>query len=47
VIVEPYTVDFVCFEAKRVIEADGGQHSERVLSRCCVGAQSSGRCFGR
>jgi very-short-patch-repair endonuclease len=31
VIVEPYIVDFVCLEAKLVIEADGGQHSEGVL----------------
>jgi very-short-patch-repair endonuclease len=23
-------VDFVCFEARLVIEADGGQHSEQV-----------------
>ena len=24
----PYTVDFVCFERKLVIEIDGGQHTE-------------------
>lgn len=26
VVIEPYIVDFVCFEAKLVIELDGGQH---------------------
>ena len=26
VVIEPYIVDFVCFEAKLIIEADGGQH---------------------
>ncbi|MBI3771622.1 MAG: endonuclease domain-containing protein [Gammaproteobacteria bacterium] len=26
VVIEPYVVDFVCFEAKLIIEADGGQH---------------------
>ncbi|MCG7919948.1 MAG: endonuclease domain-containing protein [Candidatus Thiodiazotropha lotti] len=29
VIIEPYIVDFVCLDAKLVIEADGGQHSEQ------------------
>jgi very-short-patch-repair endonuclease len=24
----PYTVDFVCFERRLVIEVDGGQHAE-------------------
>jgi hypothetical protein len=26
----PYIVDFVCVEAKLIVEADGGQHAERV-----------------
>ena len=30
VVIEPYIVDFVCLEASLIIEADGGQHSERV-----------------
>jgi very-short-patch-repair endonuclease len=30
-IIGPYIVDFVCFEARLVIEADGGQHVERAL----------------
>ncbi|MEJ2423204.1 MAG: endonuclease domain-containing protein [Candidatus Thiodiazotropha sp.] len=29
VIIAPYIVDFVCLEAKLVIEADGGQHGEQ------------------
>jgi len=24
----PYVADFVCFEAKLIVEADGGQHAE-------------------
>ncbi len=24
----PYIVDFICFEKKLIVEADGGQHSE-------------------
>jgi very-short-patch-repair endonuclease len=30
VAVEPYIVDFVCFEKKFIIELDGGQHVENV-----------------
>jgi very-short-patch-repair endonuclease len=30
-IIGSYTVDFVCFEARLVIEADGGQHAEQVV----------------
>jgi very-short-patch-repair endonuclease len=30
VVVEPYIVDFMCVEAKLIIEADGGQHSDQV-----------------
>ncbi len=30
VVIEPYIVDFVCFEAKLIVEADGGQHSDNV-----------------
>lgn len=26
----PYIADFVCFEARLVVEVDGGQHAERV-----------------
>jgi adenine-specific DNA-methyltransferase len=29
VVIEPYIVDFVCLEAKLVVEADGGQHGEQ------------------
>jgi len=29
VVIEPYIVDFVCLEAKLIIEADGGQHVEQ------------------
>lgn len=29
-IIEPYIVDFVCIEAKLIIEADGGQHGLRA-----------------
>ncbi len=31
VVIEPYIVDFVCLEAKLIIEADGGQHSEQLI----------------
>jgi len=30
-IIGSYIVDFVCFEARLVIEADGGQHAEQVV----------------
>ncbi len=30
VVIEPYIVDFICFEKKLIIEADGGQHSDQV-----------------
>ena len=30
VVFEPYIVDFVCLEARLIIEADGGQHTDRV-----------------
>jgi very-short-patch-repair endonuclease len=30
VVIEPYIVDFVCFEARLIVEADGGQHIEQV-----------------
>jgi len=29
-VIEPYIVDFVCIEAKLIVEADGGQHMEQV-----------------
>jgi len=29
----PYIVDFICLEARLVIELDGGQHSENVKDR--------------
>jgi len=28
-VIEPYIVDFVCLEARLIIEADGGQHSNQ------------------
>ena len=30
VVIEPYIVDFVCMEARLIIEADGGQHLKQV-----------------
>ncbi len=30
VVIEPYIVDFVCIEARLIVEADGGQHLEQV-----------------
>jgi very-short-patch-repair endonuclease len=30
VVIESWIVDFVCLEAKLIIEADGGQHAEQV-----------------
>jgi len=27
--IEPYIIDFVCFDAKLIIELDGGQHLEQ------------------
>jgi len=32
VVIGPYIVDFVCFEACLVIEADGGQHMEQAAA---------------
>ena len=29
-VIEPYIVNFVCLEAKLIVEADGGQHLEQV-----------------
>jgi len=29
-VIEPFIVDFVCLEAKLIIEADGGQHLEQI-----------------
>lgn len=29
-VIEPYIVDFVCIEAKLIVEADGGQHMEQI-----------------
>lgn len=29
VVIEPYIVDFLCYEALLIIEADGGQHAEQ------------------
>ena len=29
-VIEPYIVDFVCLEAKLIIEADGGQHADHM-----------------
>ncbi len=30
VTVEPYIVDFVCLEAKLIVEVDGGQHADQA-----------------
>ena len=30
VVIDPYIVDFACFEAKLIVEADDGQHMEQV-----------------
>jgi very-short-patch-repair endonuclease len=30
VVIEPYIVDFICLEARLIVEADGGQHLEQV-----------------
>ena len=30
VVIEPYIVDFVCLEARLIVEADGGQHQEQA-----------------
>jgi len=30
VVIEPYIVDFACFEARLIVEADGGQHLEQL-----------------
>ena len=32
VVIEPYIVDFICLEARLIVEADGGQHLEQVES---------------
>ena len=32
VVIEPYIVDFVCLEARLIVEADGGQHLEQAES---------------
>jgi len=29
-VIDPYIADFVCLEAKLIVEADGGQHSEKI-----------------
>ena len=30
VVIEPYIVDFVCLEARLIVEVDGGQHLEQL-----------------
>ncbi len=30
VVIEPYIVDFVCLEARLIVEADGGHHLEQM-----------------
>ena len=30
VVIEPYIVDFVCLEARLIVEADGGQHARQT-----------------
>lgn len=34
VVIEPYIVDFVCFEVKLIIELDDGQHIEQTEYDC-------------
>jgi len=29
-VIDPYIADFVCLEAKLIVEADGGQHLEQI-----------------
>ncbi len=29
VVIEPYIVDFLCLEARLIVEADGGQHAQQ------------------
>ena len=29
-VIKPYIVDFVCFDAKLIIEVDGGQHGDQI-----------------
>jgi very-short-patch-repair endonuclease len=31
VVIKPYIVDFVCLEARLIVEADGGQHSDQIV----------------
>ncbi len=44
VVIEPYIVDFVCLEAKLIIEVDGGQHAGRMIydARRTVSLESKG-----
>jgi adenine-specific DNA-methyltransferase len=30
VVIEPYIVDFLCLEARLIVEADGGQHADQM-----------------
>ena len=30
VVIEPYIVDFICLDARLIVEADGGQHLEQA-----------------
>ncbi len=43
VVIEPYIVDFVCLDAKLIVEADGGQHSENMAEDAVRTAFLEGR----
>jgi very-short-patch-repair endonuclease len=42
-----YIVDFVCFEARLIVELDGGQHSERADGQRTAWLASQGFCVLR
>jgi very-short-patch-repair endonuclease len=43
IVIEPYIADFVCFERRLIIEADGSQHAESDSDlRCDVFLRSQG-----
>ncbi len=41
----PYIADFVCFEARLVVELDGGQHADAMEQDACRDAWLSGQGF--
>ena len=42
VVIEPYIVDFICLEARLIVEADGGQHLEQVCNQPIINNTTSG-----